>query len=378
MQPYATVLNKMLFGLALLYWAPIQAQVIFGADIGTASDPQGAIFRVIDGEVSSIQTGLPDPRFPSVSPPGNLLVVSSPDPAQPGEASTDLFAHDLLTGQTRQLVDNVTEEQPDGSFLFASPLFSATEVNGQRVAYVNQLSSSSPQGGGSFRQLSVIRASDGFDLALAELGQGNAIDFYQSEFVGIDWSPVAPVFATPGYVPVTTNTGRETVAAGIVLFGETGPGAFGRVGQITQPVVTDLPTQIIAETHAFPAFSANGERLAFFRITYPSPLMDQPAQADLIVIDISTGAGLIVASFPAGNYPLGVDWGPNDQLLYFSAGTQINEGGQFIPAAIPGTAQMYSVSPLGGEIGQVPGAPAGYFPTAIPLPRVIFQGNFEG
>jgi len=357
---------------------PVHAQVIFGADIGNGSEPQGAVFRVINGNVTSIQTGLPNPQFPSLSPLGNLLVMSSPDPAQPNEASTDLFAHDLLTGQTRKLVNNVTQPQPDGSFLFASPLFSATEANGQRVAYVNQLSSSSPQGGGSFRRLSVIRASDGFDLALAELGQGNAIDFYQSEFVGIDWSPVAPVFATPAYVPVITNTGRETVAAGIVLFGETGPGAFGRVGQLTQPIVTDLPTQIIAETHAFPAFSRNGSRLAFFRIIFPSPVMTEQAQADLIVIDISSGSGQIVASFLPGNYPLGVDWGPNDQVLFFAAGAQVSQGGQFIPAAIPGSEQMYTVNPNGGAIGQISGAPAGYFPSSIPLPRVIFRGNFEG
>jgi len=373
-----TPLPRALLILAVFLCIPAHAQVIFGADIGNGTEPQGAIFRVINGNVTSIQTGLPNPQFPSVSPLGNLLVVSSPDPAQPSEASTDLFAHDLLTGQTRKLVNNVTQQQPDGSFLFASPLFSATEVNGQRVAYVNQLSSSSPQGGGSFRQLSVIRASDGFDLALAELGQGNAIDFYQSEFVGIDWSPVAPVFATPGYVPVTTNAGRETVAAGIVLFGETGPGAFGRVGQLTQPVVTDLPGQIIAETHAFPAFSRNGSRLAFFRITFPSPLMNQPAQTDLIVIDISSGSGLIVATFQPGNYPLGVDWGPNDQRLYFAAGTQVNQGGQFIPAANPASAQMFTVAPAGGAIEQIPGAPAGYFPTAIPLSPIIFRGNFEG
>ncbi|MEN1729586.1 MAG: hypothetical protein AAGJ52_14205, partial [Pseudomonadota bacterium] len=226
--------------------------------------------------------------------------------------------------------------------------------------------------------LSVIRASDGFDLALAEIGQGNAIDFYQSEFVGIDWSPISPVFATPGYVPVTTNTGRSTVAAGIVLFGETGPGAFGRVGQLTQPVVTDLPGQIIAETHAFPSFSRNGQRLAFFRITFPSPLMDQPAQADLIVVDLTSGSGLIVATFPPSNYPLGVDWGANDAVLYFAAGTQVSQGGQFIPAAIASTARIFTVSPEGGSIGQIPGAPVGYFPSAIPPSPVIFQSNFDG
>lgn len=372
------LLRFLILSVTLLASSASSGQVIFGADVGDGSSPLGAIFRVDNGTVSSVPTGLPNPQFPSLSPAGNLLVVSSPDPAQPGEASTDLFAHDLTTGQTRKLVDNQTQQQPDGTFLFASPLFSGTEITGERVAFVNQLSSSGPQGSGSFRQLSVIRASDGFNLALAELGQGNAVDFYQSEFVGISWSPNAPQFATPAYVPVTTNTGRQTVAAGIVLFGPTGVGQFGRVGQLTVPTVTDLPGQIIAETHAFPAFSRNGQRLAFFRITFPSVLMTQPAQADLIVINPSAGTGQIVASFNPGNYPLGVSWASNDQTLYFAAGTQVQEGGQFPPLAIPSSAQMFTVSPDGGPIGQISGAPTGYFPNAIPPSPVIFQSNFEG
>lgn len=366
-----------LSGSALFVAGTAQGQVIFGADIGDGTNPLGALFRAENGVVAAINTGLPNPQFPSLSPQGNLLVISSPDPAAPNEASTDLFAFDLVTGQTRKLVDNVTETQPDGSNFFASPLFSATETNGQRVAYVNQLASSSSQGGGAVRQLSVVRASDGFDLALAEIGQGNAIDFYQSEFVGIDWSPISPVFATSGYVPVTTNAGRQTFAAGIVLFGETGPGSFGRVGQLTQPVVTDQVGAIIVETHAYPAFSADGQQLAFFRITFPSPLMTQPAQADLIVIDVATGSGIIAASFPPGQYPLGVSWRDDDELIYFSAGTQVSEAGQFPPIAVASTAQMYTVTPNGSVIGGVAGAPNGYFPNAIPLFSVVFRDGFE-
>lgn len=362
--------------LGSLACGSLQAQVIFGADIGNGNSPLGAVFRAQNGVVTNINTGLPNPQFPSLSPQGNLLVVSSPDPARPNEASTDLFAHDLLTGQTRKLVDNVTETQPDGSIFFASPLFSGTEANGQRVAYVNQLASSSPQGGGAVRQLSVIRATDGFDLALAEIGQGNAIDFYQSEFVGIDWSPVSPVFATSAYVPVTTNAGRQTFAAGIVLFGETGPGIFGRVGQLTQPVVTDLIGAIIVETHAYPAFSSDARQLAFFRITFPSPLMTEQAQADLIVIDVATGSGIIAASFPPGQYPLGVSWGENDDIIYFSAGDQVFEGGQFPPLAIASTARLFTVTPDGTAIGEVAGAPGGYFPNAFPRFSVIFRDTF--
>ncbi|MEE4330811.1 MAG: hypothetical protein V2J10_08085 [Wenzhouxiangella sp.] len=364
----------------LLATANASGQVIFGADVGSPGNPQGALFRAENGAVTAINTGLTNPIFPSLSPDGTLLVVSSPDPAQPNEASTDLFAHELLTGQTRKLVNNVTQPQNDGTFIFSSPLFSGTEVNRQRVAYVNQVSTSNPQGGGSTRILNVIRASDGFDLALAEIGNGNTTDFYQSEFNGISWSPDAPVFATSAYVPVVTNLGRETIAAGIVLFGQGGPGSFVRVGQLTQPVVVDqqFPPNIVVETHAFPAFSRNGSRLAFFRIVFPDPLLTQPVSADLVVIDVTTGNGQIVATFNPGEYPLGVSWSGNDQTLIYSLGLQVNQGGMFPPGADPSTATLFTVSPQGGPVGSVPGAPVGYFPNAIPLPRTVFRSNFEG
>ena len=359
--------------LAVLVTTSAEAQVIFGADVGSPGNPQGALFRVNDGAVTAINTGLPNPIFPSLSPDGTLLVVSSPDPGQPSEASTDLFAHELPTGITRKLVNNVTQPQDDGTFIFSSPLFTGTEANGQRVAYVNQVSSSSPEGGGSFRILNVIRASDGFDLALAEIGNGNTTDFYQSEFVGISWSPNAPVFATSAYVPVVTNQGRETVAAGIVLFAEGGPGSFVRVGQLTQPTVIDQFPGIIAQTHAFPAFSRNGQRLAFFRITFPDPLLTQPVSADLVVIEVATGTGQVVASFNPGEYPLGVTWSGNDQLLTYSLGLQVNQGGVFPPGADPATATLFTVSPNGGPVGSVPGAPV----RLLPQRRAPVAGHFQ-
>src|SRR5690606_9069031 len=126
--------------------------------------------------------GLPTHELAAVSPDGRLITISSADPAQPNEASTDLFAFDRVTGQTRRLVNNVTQENPpdSGNFLFASPLFSATSADGQLVAFVNQLSSNNNQlQGGSIRSLNVIRASDGVLQATAELGHGNQTDFFQ-------------------------------------------------------------------------------------------------------------------------------------------------------------------------------------------------------
>ena len=150
-----------------------------------------------------------------------------------------------------------------------------------------------------------------------------------------------------------------------------------RVRQLTTPRVVDQANTFIVETHAYPSFSSNGQRLAFFRITFPSPFLTQPAQADLIVIDVNTGAGDIVAGFDPGNYPLGVSWSDNDQLIYFAAGQQVSQNGQFRPLAIASTARIFTVSPNGGAIAQVPGVASGYFPNAMPLVNRVFGNGFE-
>src|SRR5690606_15248639 len=120
-------LGLLLLALLLAASEP-RAQVVFGSQVGGGGGaPVTGLFEARSGAVTAIATGLPTNEFVSLSPDGRLIVASSPDPQQPQEASWDLFAFDRVTGQRWRLVNNVTQEQPDGSFNFASPLFSATE-----------------------------------------------------------------------------------------------------------------------------------------------------------------------------------------------------------------------------------------------------------
>ncbi len=364
--------------LALLLAGPAHAQILFGSLIQSPDGPIGALFEVNNGVVSAIPTGLPNNQFPGLSPSGTRITISSPDPAQPMEASWDLFEFNRDTGQTRRLVNNVTQPLPDGGFIFSQPLFSQTSSDGQLIAWVNQVSSNNPQQqGGSHRLLNVIRASDGLPLSTAEIGQGNALDFYQSEFVGVSWWPGQHAFVTPAYVPGIPHS----QAAGLVVFGHVGNGQFERVGQLTQPSVTQLPCPpcgFATENHAWPAFSPDGQRLAFFRIAYIDPLLHQPAKADLIVADLSNSSAIQVASFAPGVYPAGLSWSRNGADLLFSVGNQSHEAGLFMPLADPASAVLRTVPASGGAISQIPGAPVGYMPAGTPLPDRIFRGNFEG
>jgi hypothetical protein len=357
------------------------AELIFSAPTGTPSNPGYQIFRATGGNVVPINTGLPSPLFPSLSPDGQQLLVSAVDPAQPNEASQDLFAMNLQNGQVRRLVDNVTQSLPDGGFIFATPIWSAMSSSAQRVAFVNQLSGTSNDfAGGSTRQLSVISGIDGTPIGLAELGHGNAFDLFQSEFVGLSFIPNSDYFATPAYVQITNNVGHPLQAAGIVLFGPEGPPGqpYVRTQVLTVPTaVYNLPLGNTISTHALPAFSPNGSQMAFFRITFPNPLMTEPAQTDLIVISMATGNGSVIASFEAGWYPAGLSWAGNNNLV-MALGQQLFEGGTFLAAFDPFSAQVVTIPAGGGMLGSVTGVSLGMFPNALPPAPVIFSSNFEG
>lgn len=369
-----------IFLLVLSPSAPLSAQVIFSAQVNGGNGLVTGLFQVSNGAVAAIPTGLPSNEFAALSPDGTMITISSADPAQPNEASTDLFAYNRITGQRRRLFNNSTLSQPDGSHLFASPMFSGTSADGSLVAFVNVLASSSnSQGGGAIRQLKVLRASDGFDLGDAELGHGNQTDFYQSEFNGIAWTRTGHAFVTPAYVPVTTNTGRQTIAAGLVLFAQQNNGSFARASIVTVPQVFDNPGGgIVVQTHAMPAISPDGQRIAFFRLTWPNPLMTQPATPELIVINPNQGTGIVLAQFNAGVFPLGVAWSADGGTLVFSLANQVNQGGNWAPAGDPASAGLLTIASTGGPLGGVAGAPSGFFPNVVQsIPGLVFRNGFE-
>ena len=257
---------------------------------------------------------------------------------------------------------------------------SGTSADGSVVAFGNQVSSTSDgngDGGGSVRILEVVPANGTGAASIVEVGQGNAIDYFESEFVGISWARTGAAFLTPAYVSVTSNTGRATAAAGLVLFGRNGSGQFARIGAFTTPRVTDTQSSFVVETHAFPAFSPDGQHVAFFRITHPDPFLLQPVTADLVVVDLNA-QGSVLATFNPGYYPLGVAWSADGGTLVFSIAPQTHSGGNYLPSGNPDTAALFTIPAAGGAIGSVAGAPNGYFPSVVAVPPVIFANGFDG
>jgi hypothetical protein len=360
---------------ALIVSPFVQAQVFFGRQSGGVTQ----VFELANGVVTPVGIGLPRAEFPALSLDARTITFGSPDPAQADSTSMDLFVYDRATGQHRKLYDNVTQQLPGGGFAFASPGFSGTSADGQLVAFANQVSNTGEggSGGGSVRVLAVVRSDGDAPPVDAEIGQGNVIDYFESEFLGITWARTGSAFVTPAYIDVTTNTGRATKAAGLVAFGPDGAGGFGRIGIVTIPRVTDTQNSIVVETHAFPAFSPDGQHLAFFRITYPDPLLLEPVTADLIVID-SSGNGFVLATFDAGFYPLGVSWSADGATLVFSIAQQTFSGGNYLPSGDPNSAALLTIPSGGGAIAPLAGAPNGYFPNVVAVAPQIFANGFDG
>src|SRR5690625_6144919 len=101
------------------------------------------------------------------------------------------------------------------------------------------------------------------------------------------------------------------------MFARYSTGEYRRTGTLTQPQVFSDVLNVIVQTHAWPSFSPDGSLLAFFRMTYPNAVMDQPVETELVKIDAS-GSGWVMAIFNPGVIAMGVSWSANAKLLVFS------------------------------------------------------------
>jgi hypothetical protein len=349
--------------------------------VATPNGPAEGLFEVTNGVRTQILTGLRDNTFPSVSRDGRYILISAADPLFPIDPSGDIFEFDRVTGQRRQVIDNEGMTLPNGFTFYSTPLFNALSPNNELIAVASQLGSTVPQSA-TPRILELYRASDGSLFREVERGPAVPPDLFRPEFVGISWSPDGSVFASPGYVSVITNSGRSTVAAGIVLYGVIDPVAqtIGRVGQVTQPQVFDGPNlSIVAQEHALPVFSPDGQRLAYFSITYPDINLLQPATAELFVVNSNGSNPTSLLKFDPGVYPAGLSWTPNGAELVYSVARQsrVLAGLEFYePRGLRETAILGFINANGGTPGSIPGAPFGYFPSVV-FENVAIPGDFN-
>lgn len=366
-------------GLLLLGVASVSGQTVFNALVSGQGGPVHGLFEMQNGTVTPINTGLVTNHFPALSRDGRFITIAAPDPAQPNQVATDLFIYDRVEGTRRTLVNYTAAQQPDGSFVTPHAQFSALSPSNQLfVLNTLQMVTTNQSGSNSVPMLTVHQTSDGMQLAIAEIGQGNALDFFRAEYVGIAWAPDGSYFATPAYVPVMTQTGQVHSSVGIVQFGfNQQTNQWQRVGQLTQPSIFDSSIPAVIQTHILPAISPNGQRLAFFEITWPDALLQGAATARLLAINTDGSNPMVLANFNPGFYPLGVTWSTDGSEVIYSIAPQTQvPGAGFSPSGEPQGAVIRSVSSINPvTINQVPGIDAGFFPSN---PMVAGSGGNGG
>ncbi len=357
----------------------VAADTVFNALTSGPNGPVHGLFQMQNGTVTAVNTGLTNNFFPSLSRDGRFITIAANDPARPFQAATSLFLFDRVTGNRSLVVSHSAQQQPDGSFVTPHAQFSALSPNNQLIALHTMLMvTTNLPSSDSFPMLTVNRASDGFQLSLAEMGQGRTLDYFRSEYVGISWSPDGSVFATPAYVQTPTQMGGLQVTVGIVLFGfNSGTGQWQRVGQATQPRIFDSTIPQVVETHILPAISPNGQRLAFFEITWPDALLQNPASARLLAVNLAGSAPQVLATFNPGFFPMGLAWSSDGSEVIYSIAPQTQvPGAGFSPAGEPGGAvirKVNSTNPVAIEM--LPGIDAGFFPNSPRVPTTPGNGG---
>lgn len=367
---FATALAgaALFFGGAVL--PRLSAQTVFSAVVFHQGQPTNALFQENNGIVSAIPTGLPTHNFPALSQNGRFITMASRNPAQPNNLATDLFIFDRATNQRRTLVD-YSVEAVEGGFVTPEAAHSALSSNNQLLALHTVMNVTTGQSSSSNPMLTVHRVTDGFQLSIAAFGFGNALDFFRSEFTGLSWAPNRTVFAAPIYLPTVTQLGGLRQTVGIAEFAlNTATTQWEPVRQLTQPRIFDNVFPEVMETHVYPAFSPVDDRLAYFELTWPDPLLAQPVSARLMVINLNGGAPQVLVNFNPGFFPMGLAWTADGSEVIYAVGPQLAVPGQFFPAGDPQGAAIRKVNSTNPTtILQVPGIDAGSFPG---FPRTTF------
>ena len=357
------------------------AQLVFS----TSSNPAGISASVFEqltpgGPVTRLNTGFAEMNYTSLSRDGGTIIFSVPDPVDPFTQippSSDLYRFDRATGQTIRLAEqeSLIGQSPRGLQTTAfTPEFNALSPDGSVVIFSNRITLrdglANPQEGNNL----IFARADGSNFGdVIETGMGEAIDLFNSEFVGISWAPDGQSFVTSGYIPTFSPLGGFTLAAGIVRFSRNGNG-FTRSGVLSIPQITTtdgIRSQF--QIQIMPAFSPSGNSLAYFDIFFPSPLLDAPATVRLIVANADGSGATIRVPFSPGGYPLGLAWSADGSQLAFSIAPQIQSGGIFSAAGDASRAEIFTTAAFGGDTGvnQIPGVNAGFLPNLPAVSPVV-------
>ena len=368
------VMNFNYFLLFVFLNVESSAQLILSTSPSFTGIPSSVFEQLTPGgPVTRVNSGFAEMNFASISRDGGSILFSASDPVDPVlqiPPSSDLYRFDRATGQTLRLVDQESIIVPNPvarqSAVF-TPEFNALSPDGSEVAFTNRVTlldgNTNPERG---RNLSIVRADGSQEGGVIEMGRGKILDDFDSEFVGMSWTPDGQSFATSGYIPTFDPLrGAFTEAVGIVCFSRSG-NTFVRSGTLSVPRITR--TGIISTEFGLqilPTFSPSGNALAYFDLVFPSALLNAPVTARLIIANADGSGAVVRVPFAPGNYPLGLTWSEDGSQLVFSLAPQLQTGSIFSPLGDATQATIFTTAAFGGDtsVNQIAGISSGFSPS---------------
>ena len=329
----------LLLGFTGFLTADANGQLLYS----TVNNSNQQILRQINldgtGDVVFNIPGLATASSSVFSNDGRLIGVRGQTPAQTAnQVSFNIFVFDPTTNQTRQISNNVDVFDPNtGIRTFTDTTGKSFSPDGTLLAVANCVTvifpptPDSPSTSANRRFMTFFRVSDGQQLGARVDDSGFSGSSTGGD--GVSWSPVADVIAYP---TTTFNPANP------LLSGPTPISAFNSAGQflgnLTSPTSGGFLEQFI-EHDQFPAFSPDGQQLAYFRQRRFVSGFSGPSQLELRI----AGVAQPILSFDAGQLPSGLSWSPDGTQLAFSVGKQGTE-------YVPGIGTFFEFNPNPGTL----------------------------
>jgi hypothetical protein len=358
--------------------------------------------------LQSIGLGVPAPLYPTTSPDGRWLLVTSKDPGRPFKISQNVFLHDLPSGAFGRITSfedvlttqgvNLTNDlgqtvgnrigsgytvhlpygkafSPDGTRVAVMTLRKTGSVTRDNIHSITNDPGEIGATSGRFPVVEVYRVADGQPLG-GYVYLGVERTGFNQGGDGIDWHPARnEIVATlSSDIPATGNVGRTGMEGTILaVFDVTGPYQFLR--KLTTPsgradFFLDVGTLIslnYAEHDYAPAFSPSGQRVAYVRHTLRQDnrydgagIAPLPAQCAIRMVNYDGSGDHPVLQLADGLWVTRLTWSPDGTRIAFDLAPQTVINGWNMLGGDPARSEVYVMNADGTNPIRVAGAPAAY------------------
>lgn len=338
----------------------------------------GSTLRVINSDGTGdrlIPVALPEVQAISFSKDGRYLALTSRSPDHLGQLSRNVFVLDLLTEVLTPITayqDQVIINQGQTNFAYVTPSYHAFSPDNAHLAVWEFTSTLQ----GTFPTLERYRLSDG--MYLETIAYEQVLTGSNESGNGVEYHPTQNLLVAPRRVTILTYPyGTAVEGTALILYSTAWQ-------QLTSPSGWQSGANFILENDYAPAFSPNGQEIAYLRAANYTYAGRQPWIVTLRIVNVDGSNDHAVGSLAQGVYATRLSWSRNGTQLVFDAGTQQFIGGDPVPAVAPATDALWIVNTNGTGMQMLRAAPAScpvWSPigtTFCNLPGVVQEGGVPG